>query len=61
MCFRTKENSKQYRSKTGEINDEGRYSKLPAKLWSSIVDEILHKYLKNLKSIKIPTFKDITI
>jgi hypothetical protein len=47
--------------KIGKIGDEGRYSKLPAKLWDSIANEILHKYLRNLKSIKIPAFKDIAI
>ncbi|WP_196770226.1 hypothetical protein [Stygiolobus azoricus] len=48
-------------AKVGKIGDEGRYSKLPAKLWNTIVDEILHKYLKNLHNIKIPTLRDYPI
>ncbi len=47
--------------RTGKIGDEGRYSRLPAKLWNIIVGKILRKYLQNLKSIKVPAFKDVTV
>ncbi|ARM76904.1 hypothetical protein [Acidianus manzaensis] len=38
----------------GNIDEKGRYENLPSKMWNVVINDILLKYINNLKSIKIP-------
>ncbi|AWR98054.1 hypothetical protein DFR86_11255 [Acidianus sulfidivorans JP7] len=40
--------------KVGNIDENGRFERLPSKLWNIVINNILVKHLNKLQSIKIP-------